>query len=109
VKSFVEQFAAQDGKGPLPLIATFGEGTTRKAIESGLEVSVKAPTPEATSMARALEIFIGEVNAGRVVEPVSVGEDRQAKQVEEFIRTHQVKEIRKNKAKKKPVATAAVK
>jgi uroporphyrinogen-III synthase len=106
VKSFVEQFV--EGKefgADAPLIATFGEGTTRKALDSGLTVSAMAPTPEAPSMARAIEIFITETNAGRTPALVSVGrDDRQARQAEEFIKAHQVKEIRKNKAKKKPAA-----
>jgi uroporphyrinogen-III synthase len=109
VKSFVEQFIEGKDVAPeaMPLIATFGEGTTRKALESGLVVSAMAPTPEAPSMARAIEIFITETNAGREVAPVSVGkDDRQARQAEEFIKAHQVKEIRKNKAKKKSAAAA---
>jgi uroporphyrinogen-III synthase len=110
VKSFVDQFVGEgDEKSAreLPLIATFGEGTTRKAIESGLTVSVMAPTPEAPSMARAIEIFISETNAGRAVAPIEVGkDDRQARQAEEFVKAHQVKEIRKSKAKKKPAASA---
>jgi uroporphyrinogen-III synthase len=105
VKSFVEQFdiAATE----LPLIATFGEGTTRLAMDSGLTVTTMAPTPEAPSMARAIEIFITETNAGREVAPVVVGRgDRQAKQAEEFVKAHQLKESRRNKAKKKPAAGA---
>lgn len=111
VKSFVDQFVKGEAEGrDLPLIATFGEGTTRKAIESGLTVSAMAPTPEAPSMARAIEIFITETNAGRETAPVSVGkDDRRAKQAEEFIKAHQTKESRKNKAKKKPAATTAKK
>ncbi len=111
VKSFLEQFV--EGKDiahgvALPLIATFGEGTTRLAIESGLTVSAMAPTPEAPSMVRAIEIFITETNAGRAVAPVAVGkDDRQAKQAEEFVKAYLIKENRKNKAKKKSAAAAA--
>ncbi|MDR1671049.1 MAG: uroporphyrinogen-III synthase [Alistipes sp.] len=116
VKSFVEQFGGESPEeaakaaglasiDELPLIATFGEGTARKAMDSGLKVSVMAPTPEAPSMARAIEIFITDTNAGRSVAPVAVGkDDRQARQAEEFVKAHQVKEIRKNKTKKKPAA-----
>ncbi len=105
VKSFVEQFMVGDAGRELPLIATFGEGTTRLAMESGLTVSAMAPTPEAPSMARAIEIFITEMGAGRQIAPVAVGkDDRQAKQAEEFVKAHQIKETRKNKAKKKPAA-----
>jgi uroporphyrinogen-III synthase len=116
VKSFIEQFgggcaeeaarkAGLESVDDLPRIATFGEGTTRKAIECGLKVSVMAPSPEAPSMARAIEIFLNETNAGRCVAPVAVGkDDRQARQAEEFVKAHQVKETRKSKVKKKPAA-----
>jgi uroporphyrinogen-III synthase len=111
VKSYIEQFVEKPDGTPVanadqgPLIATFGEGTTRKALESGLKVSVMAPTPEAPSMARAIEIFITETNAGREIAPVSLAKDnRQAKQAEEFVKAHQVRETRKSKAKKKPAA-----
>ena len=109
VKSFVEQFVESGAAdAQLPLIATFGEGTTRLAMESGLTVNAMAPTPEAPSMVRAIEIFINETNAGREIAPVTVGkDDRQAKQAEEFVKAHQIKEIRKSKAKKKPAAPKA--
>lgn len=94
VKTLIEEFAGKT----LPMLATFGEGTTRKAMESGLKVNVMAPTHEAPSMVKALDIFIGEFNAGREVAPVSVGENHQA---EEFVKAHQTKEMRRNKAKKK--------
>jgi uroporphyrinogen-III synthase len=107
VKSFVEQFVEgkKDAATELPLIATFGEGTTRLAMDSGLAVTTMAPTPEAPSMARAIEIFITETNAGRELPPVVVSkDDRHAKQAEEFVKAHQIKESRRNKAKKKPSA-----
>ena len=100
VKSFVEQFGSGSDR-QMPLIATFGEGTTRNAIESGLTVNAMAPTPEAPSMARALDLFIGNVNAGRPVAPVSVESDHSARQAEEFVKAHQVKESRRGKARKK--------
>ncbi len=104
VKSFIEQFGGGEGR-ELPMIATFGQGTTRIALDSGLTVSTMAPTPQAPSMARAIEIFITETNAGRDIAPVSVDkDDRQARLAEEFVKAHQVKEIRKSKAKKKTAA-----
>jgi uroporphyrinogen-III synthase len=101
VKSLVERLAQGEvPKDRFPLVATFGEGTTRKAIESGLTVSVMAPTPEAPSMARAIELFIERVNEGAKLAPVTVGkDDRQAKQAEEFVKAHQSK-ARKSKPKK---------
>lgn len=102
VKAFVDRFGDGTHGRELPLIAAFGEGTTRSAIEKGLTVSAMAPTPEAPSMARAIDIFIGETGKGHSVAPVSVeGGDRQAKQAEEFVKAHQVKESRRVKAKSK--------
>lgn len=84
------------GTTGLPMIATFGDGTTRAAIEAGLTVNVKAPTPEAPSMAKAIELFIKKVNAGETVAPVEAEENKQA---DEFIKTHEPK-IAKKPAKK---------
>ncbi len=42
------------------VIATFGENTTREAIEHGLVVQINAPTSTAPSMAAAIEQFINE-------------------------------------------------
>lgn len=57
-----------------PKIAVFGNGTARAAIEGGLTVSAMAPTPEAPSMTKALDIYIRKVNAGEEVEPVVLQE-----------------------------------
>ncbi len=102
VTSLVE-WAGSGGVGidKLPLIATFGDGATRKAMESGLTVSVMAPTPGAPSMARAIDLFIGDLAAGRTAAPVVLTED---KSIEEFVKAQQIKEMRRSKAKKKPVA-----
>ena len=105
VKTLVEQFPAVTGR-EMPLIAAFGEGTTRKAVESDLTVSAMAPTPEAPSMARALDIFIARCKAGEPIATVEAPEDRQTKVVDEFVKAFLAKEARKNKAKKKPAAAA---
>lgn len=84
----------------MPMLATFGEGTTRKAIECGLTVNVMAPTPEAPSMTRALDIFIGGINSGKEIVPVSLSDNHLA---EEFVKAHQTKEMRRARAKKKTV------
>ena len=57
-----------------PKIAVFGNGTARAAIEGGLTVSAMAPTPEAPSMTKALDIYIRKVNAGEEVAPVVLQE-----------------------------------
>lgn len=57
-----------------PKIAVFGNGTARTAIEGGLTVSAMAPTPEAPSMTKALDIYIRKVNAGEEVAPVVLQE-----------------------------------
>ncbi len=92
------------GTTELPMIATFGDTTTRAAIDAGLKVYVKAPIPEAPSMAKAIELFIKKVNAGENVEPVEATENKQA---DEFIKTHEPRVARKST--KKPAAKPAVK
>lgn len=53
-------------------IATFGHNTTQAALNSGLVVSVMAPSPEAPSMTKALELYAKKVNAGEEVEPITL-------------------------------------
>jgi uroporphyrinogen-III synthase len=101
IKTLIEKFP--DAR--MPLIATFGETTTRKAIESGLTVSTMAPSPTAPSMARALDLFIGEVNSGKEIEAVSLADNHQA---DEFVKTHQTKELRRSKTTQKPTSTKTV-
>ncbi|WP_196895353.1 uroporphyrinogen-III synthase [Aureivirga marina] len=43
-------------------IAVFGNTTIKAATEAGLNVNIKAPTPETPSMTMALEKYIKEVN-----------------------------------------------
>ena len=79
------------------MVATFGDGTTRFAINNGLVVRAMAPTPEAPSMAKALELFVGKVNAGEEPEPVALADNHQA---EDFVKAVQAKDSRKYKSKK---------
>ena len=92
--SEIVSLTANFGHDDLPMIATFGDGTTRAAINAGLRVNVKAPTPEAPSMAKAIDIFIGKINSGKEVAPVEFQESRQA---DEFIKAQDSKSARKSK------------
>ena len=73
-------------------LATFGESTTRAALESGLTVNVMAPTAEAPSMAKAIEIYIRQLDSGREPASVQLSESTQA---EEFVRSHETKSSRR--------------
>ena len=92
VKVLIEQFGDE-----LPTIAAFGEATLRCAIEAGLTVKIKAPTPEAPSMVKAIDIYIDQVHAGKEVEAAQFVED---KQKEEFIRSQQHKLAKKSSARR---------
>ena len=92
--SEIVSLTANFGHDDLPMIATFGDGTTRAAINAGLRVNVKAPTPEAPSMAKAIDIFIGKINSGKEVAPVEFQESMQA---DEFIKAQDSKSARKSK------------
>ena len=81
----------------LALQAAFGEATLRCAIEAGLTVKIKAPTPEAPSMVKAIDIYIDQVHAGKEVEAAQFVED---KQKEEFIRSQQHKLAKKRRARR---------
>ena len=92
VKILIEQFGTD-----LPTIATFGEGTLRCALEAGLDVRIKAPTPEAPSMARAIDLYIGQIHAGKEVETARFVEDVER---EEFIRSQQHKLAKKSRSRR---------
>ena len=72
----------------LPVVATFGEATLRAAIEAGFKVKASAPSPEAPSMVKALDIYCRKVEEGVDVADVEVKEDLEK---EEFIRAQQTK------------------
>lgn len=76
----------------LPRIATFGENTTRAAIESGFVVDLMAPTPAAPSMARAIELYMKQLAAGKTPPPVEIAG---ATQAEEFVRNHELRPRRR--------------
>lgn len=72
----------------LPVVATFGEATLRAAIEAGFKVKASAPSPEAPSMVKALDIYCRKVEEGVDVADVEVKENLEK---EEFIRAQQTK------------------
>ena len=96
IMTITEKFGTES----LPVIATFGEGTLRKAIESGIEVRANAPTPAAPSLAKAVDIFCTKIAKGEEVLPVQLEEDS-AK--EEFIRNQQSKLAKKSRSRAKSV------
>ena len=71
VKALVENFDVEK----LPVVATFGEATLRAAKEAGLKVKASAPSPEAPSMVKALDIYCKKVAEGMDVEDAEVKEN----------------------------------
>ena len=92
VKSVVEHFKVEE----LPVIAAFGEATLRAALDAGMSVKASAPSPEAPSMAKALDLYISKVKRGEVIDNVEVKND-EAK--EEFIRVQQNKLAKKSRTR----------
>ena len=92
VKSVMENFKPEE----LPVIATFGEATLRAALDAGMKVRASAPSPEAPSMAKALDLYISKVKSGETVAEVEIRQD-EAK--EEFIRTQQSKLAKKSRTR----------
>ena len=92
VKSVVEHFKVEE----LPVIATFGEATLRAALDAGMSVKASAPSPEAPSMAKALDLYINKIKRGEEVSIVEVHND-EAK--EEFIRVQQNKLAKKSRTR----------
>ena len=93
VKTVVESF----GVDALPVVATFGDATLRAALGAGLKVRASAPSPEAPSMAKALDLYIGKLSRGEEVAEVEAKNDS-AK--EEFIRSQQSKLAKKSRARR---------
>ncbi len=93
VKALVENTPAEE----LPNVAVFGEATLHAAVESGLHVKAMAPTPEAPSMVKALDIFIDKSAKGEEIEDFADVVDS-AK--EEFIRSQQSKLAKKPRARR---------
>ena len=92
VKSVMDHFKVEE----LPVIATFGEATLRAALDAGMSVKASAPSPEAPSMAKALDIYISKVARGEEVAEAEIHTD-EAK--EEFIRTQQSKLAKKSRTR----------
>ena len=95
VKTEVERF----GEDALPVVATFGDATLRAALGAGLKVRASAPSPEAPSMAKALDLYIGKLSRGEEVAEVEAKSDS-AK--EEFIRSQQSKLAKKSRVRHRP-------
>lgn len=95
VKTVVESF----GVDALPVVATFGDATLRAALSAGLKVRASAPSPEAPSMAKALDLYIGKLSRGEEVAEVEAKNDS-AK--EEFIRSQQSKLAKKSRVRHRP-------
>jgi uroporphyrinogen-III synthase len=100
--SDVSALVAAFGTDNMPHIVAFGEGTVRAAAEAGLTVNAMAPTPEAPSMAKALDIFISHINKGEEVPAVKLADDKKAA---EFIKARE-KSIRKSRPRKSATAAA---
>ena len=95
VKTVVESF----GVDALPVVATFGDATLRAALGAGLKVRASAPSSEAPSMAKALDLYIGKLSRGEEVAEVEAKNDS-AK--EEFIRSQQSKLAKKSRVRHRP-------
>ncbi len=95
VKALVEQSDLAE----LPHVATFGEGTLRAALAAGLSVKASAPSPEAPSMAKAVEIYIKRRENGEEIATAEIKEDLEK---EEFIRTQQHKLAKKTRVRHAP-------
>lgn len=92
VKSVLENFKVEE----LPIVATFGSATLRAALDGGMKVKASAPSPEAPSMAKAIDIYLAKLKHGEQVADVELRND-EAK--EEFIRTQQSKLQKKSRSR----------
>ena len=94
----IATLVAEYGTENLPMIATFGEGTTRAAINAGISVNVMAPTPKAPSMSKAIELFLTELKNCEVAPTINEITDN--KNVDEFIKAQEAKLVKKTRTRK---------
>ena len=73
------------------------EGTLRAALGAGITVLANAPTPEAPSMVKAIDIYLQKVQKGEEIEPVELVTDARK---EEFIRSQQHKLAKKGRTRR---------
>ena len=99
IKALVEQFGTEQ----LPPIAVFGEGTLRAAVQAGITVLANAPTPQAPSMVKAVDLYLQKVAKGETIEPVLPTTDSDK---EEFIRSQQNKLAKKSRTRRTTTAAA---
>ena len=92
VKALTENYELDQ----LPVVATFGEATLRAAKEAGLKVKASAPSPEAPSMVKALDIYCHKVEEGLEIEDAEIKENAEK---EEFIRQQQSKLQKKTRTR----------
>ena len=63
IKSLVKNFP--DFRQGSILIGAFGSATAQAVNDTGLRLDLQAPTPEAPSMAMALEMYLSNINSGK--------------------------------------------
>ncbi len=66
VKALLENYKPEE----LPVVAVFGRGTLAAAIEAGLSVKAMAPSPEAPSMVKAVQILEQKITSGMKMEEI---------------------------------------
>ena len=79
------------------LIEKFGTDGLPAALGAGITVLANAPTPEAPSMVKAIDIYLQKVQKGEEIEPVELVTDARK---EEFIRSQQHKLAKKGRTRR---------
>ena len=93
VKSICEKMPIEE----IPLVATFGEGTLKSAVEHNIHVRANAPTPAAPSLAKAVDIYIQNVRSGKAISDVEFVSDESK---EEFLRSQQSRLSKRGRVRK---------
>ena len=99
VAVLVDKFGAEG----VPPVAVFGDATLRAATEAGLNVKANAPTAEAPSMAKAVDLYLGKLTRGEEIEDVQFTVDEKKA---EFVRTQANRLAKRNRLRKSAETTA---
>lgn len=84
----------------IPTVAAFGMGTATAAANAGLKIGTVAPSPVAPSMAKAVDIYVGDINSGHEPAPVVLNVNTKGA---EFLKAQEGKPRRAKPRKVEPV------
>ncbi len=95
----IASLVAKFGTENIPMIVVLGENTAKAAVEAGLKIYGKAPSPGVPNIVKAVEMLVADAKAGKTLEPIEFSHSHKA---ENFIKAQEAKPTKRARAKRKP-------